>query len=250
MFISHLIEAIRSISPSYFIATTRLWTFAPQLALNEQAAGCAALMFPLSLRPAAALTQPHSSEKISADFISFFFPPIQENSPWVRLQVFFSKDLAQQPGRGDQTDPVQDNKVGLMGTEGFTRSLQWFIHRTELSAQRSQHGTTQTAHVFLSTYTIKTEWCQFLIHCTKLLVSFFLWFLKKISNFIFWLDRNEGNSLNNQFIIKKEKISLFNYKIGEKTNSILEVSAPHKHLIMENILQFLFSDEILGRIKR
>lgn len=63
----------------------------PQLALNEQAAGCAALMFPLSLRPAAALTQPHSSEKISADFISFFFPPIHENSPWVRLQVFFFK---------------------------------------------------------------------------------------------------------------------------------------------------------------
>lgn len=78
MFNSHLIEAIRSISPSYFIATT-----------NEQAAGCAALMFPLSLRPAAALTQPHSSEKISADFISFFFSPIHENSPWVRLQVFF-----------------------------------------------------------------------------------------------------------------------------------------------------------------
>lgn len=208
MFISHLIEAIRSISHSYFIATTRLWTFAPQLALNEQAAVCAALMFPLSLRPAAALTQPHSSEKISADFISFFFPHSRKLALG-QTTGFFSKDLAQQPGRGDQTDQVQDNKVGLMGTEGFTRSLQWFIHRTELSAQRSQHGTTQTAHVFLSTYTIKTEWCQFLIHCTKLLVCYFLWFKKNISNFIFWLDRNVGNSLNNQFIIKKEKISFF-----------------------------------------
>lgn len=183
-------------------------------------------------------------------FYFLFFPPHSWKLALGQTTGFFSKDLAQQPGRGDQTDQVQDNKVGLMGTEGFTRSLQWFIHRTELSAQRSQHGTTQTAHVFLSTYTIKTEWCQFLIHCTKLLVSFFLWFLKRISNFVFWLDRNEGNSLNNQFIIKKEKISLFNYKIGEKTNSILDVLAPHKHLIMENILQFLFPDEILGRIKR
>ena len=58
--------------------------------------------------------------------------------------------------------------------------------------------------------------------------------MKKKSNFVFWLDRNEEK--NNQFIIKKEKISLFNYKIGEKTNNILDVFAPHKYLILEDIL--------------
>lgn len=61
----------------------------PQLALNEQAAGCAALMFPLSLRPAAALTQPHSSEKISADFISFFFSPFMKTRPGSDYRFFF-----------------------------------------------------------------------------------------------------------------------------------------------------------------
>ena len=58
MFISHLTEAVRSISPSYFIATT-------QIALSDQATGCAALMLPLPLRPAATLTaaQPREDKR-------------------------------------------------------------------------------------------------------------------------------------------------------------------------------------------